>query len=134
MEKYSGHLFFRDRYLGFDDGVYGILRIIELLSKTDKKISELFNGLNHYYSTEEIKVRVTDDNKFDIVSGVVDYAKGKNYKFSLVDGIRVMFDDGWALVRASNTGPDLTVRFEAKTEERLHEIQYEFTRVIDDLK
>ena len=132
--EYSGHLFFRDRYLGFDDGVYGILRIIELLSKTDKKISELFNGLNHYYSTEEIKVRVTDDNKFDIVSGVVDYAKGKNYKFSLVDGIRVMFDDGWALVRASNTGPDLTVRFEAKTEERLHEIQYEFTRVIDDLK
>ena len=132
--EYSGHLFFRDRYLGFDDGVYGILRIIELLSKTDKKISELFNGLNHYYSTEEIKVRVTDDNKFDIVSGVVDYAKGKNYKFSLVDGIRVMFDDGWALVRASNTGPDLTVRFEAKTEERLHEIQYEFTKVIDDLK
>ena len=132
--EYSGHLFFRDRYLGFDDGVYGILRIIELLSKTDKKISELFNGLNHYYSTEEIKVRVTDDNKFDIVSGVVDYAKGKNYKFSLVDGIRVMFDDGWALVRASNTGPDLTVRFEAKTEDRLHEIQYEFTRVIDDLK
>lgn len=132
--EYSGHLFFRDRYLGFDDGVYGILRIIELLSKTDKKISELFNGLNHYYSTEEIKVRVTDDNKFDIVSGVVDYAKGKNYKFSLVDGIRVMFDDGWALVRASNTGPDLTVRFEAKTEDRLHEIQYEFTKVIDDLK
>ena len=132
--EYSGHLFFRDRYLGFDDGVYGILRIIELLSKTDKKISELFNGLNHYYSTEEIKVRVTDDNKFDIVSGVVDYAKGKNYKFSLVDGIRVMFNDGWALVRASNTGPDLTVRFEAKTEERLHEIQYEFTKVIDDLK
>lgn len=132
--EYSGHLFFRDRYLGFDDGVYGILRIIELLSKTDKKISELFNGLNHYYSTAEIKVRVTDDNKFDIVSGVVDYAKGKNYKFSLVDGIRVMFDDGWALVRASNTGPDLTVRFEAKTEDRLHEIQYEFTRVIDDLK
>ena len=132
--EYSGHLFFRDRYLGFDDGVYGILRIIELLSKTDKKISELFNGLNYYYSTEEIKVRVTDDNKFDIVSGVVDYAKGKNYKFSLVDGIRVMFDDGWALVRASNTGPDLTVRFEAKTEDRLHEIQYEFTKVIDDLK
>ena len=132
--EYSGHLFFRDRYLGFDDGVYGILRIIELLSKTDKKISELFNGLNHYYSTEEIKVRVTDDNKFDIVSGVVDYAKGKNYKFSLVDGIRVMFDNGWALVRASNTGPDLTVRFEAKTEDRLHEIQNEFTRVIDDLK
>ena len=132
--EYSGHLFFRDRYLGFDDGIYGILRIIELLSHTDKKISELFDGVNHYFSTEELNVRVTDDNKFDIVEGVIKYAKRKKYEFSLVDGIRVIFDDGWALVRASNTGPDLTVRFEAKTEKRLNEIQDEFTKVIDDLK
>ena len=132
--EYSGHLFFRDRYLGFDDGIYGIFRIIELLSHTDKKISELFDGVNHYFSTEELKVRVTDDNKFDIVEGVIKYAKRKKYEFSLVDGIRVIFDDGWALVRASNTGPDLTVRFEAKTEKRLNEIQDEFTKVIDDLK
>ena len=132
--EYSGHLFFIDRYLGFDDGIYGILRIIELLSHTDKKISELFDGVNHYFSTEELKVRVTDDNKFDIVEGVIKYAKRKKYEFSLVDGIRVIFDDGWALVRASNTGPDLTVRFEAKTEKRLNEIQDEFTKVIDDLK
>ena len=132
--EYSGHLFFRDKYLGFDDGIYGILRIIELLSRTDKKISELFDGINHYYSTEEIKIRVTDDNKFDIVRGVIDYAKDKKYEFSLIDGIRASFEDGWALVRASNTGPDLTVRFEAKTEERLKEIQDEFTKVIDDLK
>lgn len=132
--EYSGHLFFRDRYLGFDDGVYGILRIIELLSHSDKKMSELFDGINHYYSTEELKVRVTDENKFGIVDGVIDYAKDKKYEFSLVDGIRVTFEDGWALVRASNTGPDLTVRFEAKTEKRLKEIQSEFTKVIDDLK
>ncbi len=132
--EYSGHLFFRDRYLGYDDGVYGILRIIELLSKTDKKISELLDGLNHYYSTEEIKVRVTDDNKFNIVSGVIDYSKQKGYDYSLVDGIRVMFDGAWALVRASNTGPDLTIRFEAKTKERLEELQKEFTTVIDKLK
>ena len=132
--EYSGHLFFRDRYLGYDDGIYGILRIIELLSKTDKKISELFEGMNHYFSTEEIKIRVRDDNKFKIVDEVIDYAKEKSYNFSLVDGIRVMFDDGWALVRASNTGPDLTVRFEAKTERRLKEIQNEFTLVIDKVK
>ena len=132
--EYSGHLFFRDRYLGFDDGIYGIFRIIELLSHSDKKISELFDGVNHYFSTEELKVRVTDDNKFDIVEGVIKYAKRKKYEFALVDGIRVIFDDGWALVRASNTGPDLTVRFEAKTEKRLNEIQDEFTKVIDDLK
>ena len=132
--EYSGHLFFKDRYLGFDDGIYGILRIIELVSHTDKKVSELFVGLKHYYSTEEIKIKVTDDNKFDIVSNVVKYAKSKNYDFSLVDGIRVMFADGWALVRASNTGPDLTVRFEASTEDRLKEIQDEFTGLIDRLK
>ena len=132
--EYSGHLFFRDRYLGFDDGIYGILRIIELLSHTDKKISELFDGVNHYFSTEELKVRVTEDNKFNIVNGVIEYAKNKKYTFSLTDGIRVTFDDGWALVRASNTGPDLTVRFEAKTEKRLKEIQNEFTKVIDGLK
>lgn len=132
--EYSGHLFFRDRYLGFDDGIYGILRIIELLSHTDKKISELFDGVNHYFSTEELKVRVTEDSKFNIVNGVIEYAKNKKYTFSLTDGIRVTFDDGWALVRASNTGPDLTVRFEAKTEKRLKEIQNEFTKVIDEIK
>ena len=132
--EYSGHLFFRDRYLGFDDGIYGILRIIELLSHTDKKISELFDGVNHYFSTEELKVRVTEDNKFNIVNGVIEYAKNKKYTFSLTDGIRVTFDDGWALVRASNTGPDLTVRFEAKTEKRLKEIQNEFTSLIDEIK
>lgn len=132
--EYSGHLFFRDRYLGFDDGIYGILRIIELLSHTDKKISELFNGVNHYYSTEELKVRVTDDNKFKIVDEVIAYAKEKKYDFSLVDGIRVTFDDGWAMVRASNTGPDLTIRFEAKTSKRLKEIQGEFSDLILKLK
>lgn len=132
--EYSGHLFFRDRYLGFDDGIYGILRIIELLSHTDKKISELFDGVNHYFSTEELKVRVTEDNKFNIVNGVIEYAKNKKYTFSLTDGIRVTFDDGWALVRASNTGPDLTVRFEAKTEKRLKEIQNEFISLIDEIK
>ena len=132
--EYSGHLFFKDRYLGFDDGIYGILRIIELLSHTDKKISELFNGVNSYFSTEEIKIKVTDENKFKIVDKVIEYSKEKKYEYSLVDGIRVTFDEGWALVRASNTGPDLTVRFEAKTEKRLEEIQNEFISLIDEIK
>lgn len=132
--EYSGHLFFRDRYLGFDDGIYGILRIIELLSYTDKEISDLFENVKHYFSTEEIKIRVTDINKFKIVDGVIDYAKEKKYEYSLVDGIRVIFDDGWALVRASNTGPDLTVRFEAISKNRLKELQNEFTSVVDNLK
>ena len=129
--EFSGHLFFRDRYLGFDDGIYAILRLIELLSKTDKKVSELYDGINEYYSTGEVKLEVTDENKFDIVKTVIDYASKKNYDYSLIDGIRVNFKDSWGLVRASNTGPNLTLRFEAKTKRRLEEIQKEFKKVLD---
>ena len=129
--EFSGHLFFRDRYLGFDDGIYAILRLIEILSKTNKKASELFNGINEYYSTGEVKLEVTDDNKFDIVDKVIEYASKKKYEYSLIDGIRINFKDGWALVRASNTGPNLTLRFEAKTKKRLEEIQKEIKKVLD---
>lgn len=129
--EFSGHLFFRDRYLGFDDGIYGVLRLIEILSKTNKKASELFNGINEYYSTGEVKLEVTDDNKFDIVDKVIEYASKKKYEYSLIDGIRINFKDGWALVRASNTGPNLTLRFEAKTKKRLEEIQKEIKKVLD---
>lgn len=134
--EYSGHLFFKDKYLGYDDGIYAILRLIEILSKTDKKASELLEGINKYYSTDEVKLskEITDDNKFDIVQKVINYASSKNYDYSLVDGIRVNFEDGWALVRASNTGPNLTLRFEAKTMERLEELEKEFTNVINEEK
>lgn len=130
--EYSGHIFFRDKFPGFDDGIYGGLRIIEILSHCDKKISELLDGIHHYYSTEEMKVAVTDETKFEIVEKVKEYAKTKNYQMITLDGVRVTFDDGWALVRASNTGPNLTVRFEAISEERLNELQTEFMNVIDE--
>ena len=132
--EYSGHLFFRDRYLGFDDGIYGILRMLEIMSKTEKKQSELLANINKYFSTDEIKIKVTDENKFEIVKGVIKYAKEKKYNYSLVDGIRVTFSDGFALVRASNTGPNLTVRYEASSGKRLSEIQKEFNSVIEKLK
>ena len=129
--EFSGHMFFRDRWPGFDSGLYNGLRMIEILSKTDKPMSSLLDGVNNYYSTPEIKVPVTDETKFDIVKGVLEYAKGQNYKLLDIDGVRVTFDDGWALVRASNTGPNLTVRYEATTEARLKEIQDEFNKVIE---
>ena len=131
--EYSGHLFFTDRYLGYDDGIYGILRIAELLSKSDRKISEMFKGINEYYSTDEVSLKreVTDDNKFEIVNDVIDYVKEKGYEYNLIDGIRVTFKDGWALVRASNTSPSLTLRFEAKSKKRLKEIEREFKKVLD---
>lgn len=132
--EFSGHLFFRDNYLGFDDGIYALLRIIEILSKTDKKTSELLTNINVYYSTDEVnlKTKITDDNKFEIVNKVVEYAKEKKYNYNTIDGIRVSFDDGWALVRASNTSPSLTLRFEAKTEKRMKEIEKEFKDVLEN--
>ena len=132
--EYSGHLFFRDRFTGCDDGIYAGLRMIEMLSHTSKPLSSFLDGINKYYSTEEIKVDVTDSNKFDIVSKVKEYCDKKNYSYIDIDGIRVEFEDGWALVRASNTCPNLTLRFEAITEDRLQSIQNEFMELIDTLK
>lgn len=132
--EFSGHLFFRDKFKGFDDGIYAGLRILELLSNTDKKLSELYNDINHYYATEELRVTVTDENKFEIVNKIKEYCENNNYKVVDIDGVRVEFEDSWGLVRASNTGPNLTLRFEAKTEERLLSIQKEFQDLIEKLK
>lgn len=132
--EFSGHLFFRDKFLGFDDGIYALLRLIEILSNTDKKASDLLLGINKYYSTDEVslKAEITDDNKFDIVNKVINYSKEKGYNYNTIDGIRITFDDGWALVRASNTSPSLTLRFEAVSKERLKEIKEEFTNVLEN--
>lgn len=129
--EFSGHVFFRDKFPGFDDGIYGGLRMIEVLSHSNKKLSELLEGINKYYSTEEIKIPVTDDNKIEIVEQVKNYCLDKKYEFKDIDGIRVEFEDSWALVRVSNTSPNLTVRFEANTEQRLADIQKEFMDVIN---
>lgn len=129
--EYSGHFCFNDKYQGFDDGIYAGLRLIEILSKTDKKFSQLLDNTNKYYSTEEIKIKVPEEHKFEIVKGIIDYAKEKRYTYEDIDGIRIEFENSWALVRASNTGPYLTVRFEAKTEEELHKIQEEFETQIN---
>ena len=111
--------------------MYAGLRLIEILSKTNKKTSELLDGINKYYSTEEIKIPSSDDKKFAVVDKVKQYALSKKYNILDIDGIRVTFDYGWALVRCSNTGPNITARFEADTEEKLLELQEEFIGQID---
>ena len=131
--EFSGHLYFTDRWPGFDSGLYNGLRMLEILSHSEKKMSELLDGVNKYYSTEELRIHVDDDKKFGIVEKVKDYVKEKNYKYLDLDGVRVQFEDGWALVRASNTGPNLTIRFEANSELRLAEIQKEFTDLVNSL-
>lgn len=130
--EFSGHVYFRDRFLGFDSGIYAGLRLVELLSYKEEALSHLLEGVPIYYSTEELKFSFSDEEKFEVVSRVLDYASSKGYKLNTIDGVRVEFSDGWALVRASNTGPNVTARFEGKTKERLQEIKEEFTSIIEN--
>lgn len=129
----SGHVYFRDRWPGFDSGLYAGIRLLEILTHTDKSVNELLANINRYYSTEEIKFKSSDDVKFGLIDKVKDYVIEKGYKYLDIDGVKVLFDDGWALVRASNTGPNVTARFEASTEERLSELQDEFISLINEL-
>lgn len=129
----SGHVYFRDRWPGFDSGLYAGLRMLEILSYTDKNVDQLLDGINKYYSTEELKFSSSDEKKFGIVKKILEYADSKGYKYLDIDGVKVIFPDGFALVRASNTGPNITARFEARTEERLEEVQNEFTNLIKEL-
>ena len=122
----SGHVYFNDKWPCFDSGLYAGLRLIEILSKTNKKTSELLEGINNYYSTEELKFPSSDDKKFEIVDKIKNYFIEKNYNINDIDGVRVTFDYGWALVRCSNTGPNITARFEANSKEKLEELQVEF--------
>ena len=131
--EYSGHIFFRDKHYGYDDGIYCSLRFFELISNTQKKSSELLDGYKHYFNTPEIRVRTTDDKKWSIIEKVKEYVKSKNYEYIDIDGVRVVFPDGWALLRCSNTEPSITMRFEAETNERLEEIKTEFTNLLNTL-
>jgi phosphomannomutase / phosphoglucomutase len=118
----SGHMFFADRYFGFDDGVYAGIRVLEILDETGEKLSDLLSDLPKTAATPEIRVKCPDDEKFEIVQRTADYFKDK-YPTTLIDGVRIDFRDGWGLVRASNTQPVLVTRFEAASEKRLQEIR-----------
>lgn len=128
--EYSGHLFFKDRYQGFDDGIYAGLRIIEMLSQ-GYVLSELYKNFNKYYSSEELFVNVLENEKQSKINLIKKYALDNNYVINDIDGVRIEFVDGWALIRASNTTPRLSLRFEATTEERLSAIQEEFFKVLE---
>ncbi len=119
----SGHMFFKDRYFGYDDAIYASCRLLEILSNTGKTIKQLLEGVPKTYSTPEIRVECPDEIKFEVVEKAKKIFKEKNYKVIDVDGARIVFDDGWGLVRASNTQPVLVLRYEADTPERLEEIR-----------
>lgn len=126
----SGHVFFRDRWDNIDDGLYAGLRLVEILSKTDKTVSGLLDGVKRYYSSPEIIIHSTDEEKFEVIEEVKKYCIQKGYSINDIDGVRAEFDNGWALVRASNTGPNITVRFEGVTMEDEKAIENEFMQLI----
>ena len=131
--EYSGHIYYRDKWFGFDDGIYSGLRFMEMLANTNKSVSDLLNPLKKYPS-HYFNYSLEDEKKELIVDGIKKYAEEKGYSIVDIDGVRCEFDDGFALVRASNTTPCLTLRFEADSESRLKEIQDEFVNKLDELK
>ncbi len=117
----SGHIFYADDFFGFDDAIYVSGRLLQILSNTGQTLSEIADEIPAFESTPEIRVEATDEDKFEIVDKLAADFKNE-YDVIDIDGARVLFGDGWGLVRASNTQPVLVLRFEAKTKERLTEI------------
>ena len=126
----SGHLFFADRYFGYDDAIYAGARLLEILTRKGKPIMELLAGVPEMVSTPEIRLDCPDEKKFQLVAELVEDFK-KDYQVIDVDGARVLFDGGWGLVRASNTQPVLVLRFEAQDDNRLQKIRKIFMDKLD---
>jgi Phosphomannomutase len=119
----SGHIFFADDYYGYDDAIYVAARIVQTLSRSDKKLSELKAELPIYHSTPEMRMACeSDEEKFRIANEAIKFFQD-NYDCITVDGVRIKFGDGWGLVRSSNTQPVIVCRFEANTLERMEEIK-----------
>lgn len=129
--EYSGHMFFRDKVADIGSGIYASLRLVELLSKTSLSICELTSDIPKYYTSDEIKIPTKDDLKFTVIENIKNYALKENYRIIDIDGIKCIFKNGWALVRASNTGPNLIFRAEATTEEGLNNLIKIFTEIIN---
>ncbi len=129
----SGHMFFADRYFGFDDAIYASCRLLEILADTGKKISDLLSDVPKTYSTPEIRVECPDNKKFAVVEKITEHFR-KEYNVIDIDGVRVLFEDGWGLVRASNTQPVLVLRFEALSEKRLAEIRNLVETTLADIR
>jgi phosphomannomutase / phosphoglucomutase len=128
----SGHMFFADRYLGFDDAIYASFRLLEIVSRENRGLGAILADLPKTSFTPEIRLDCPDDRKFEVVKRAADYFRA-HYKVIDIDGVRVDFNDGWGLVRASNTQPALVMRFEAANEKRLGEIRALFEGKLKEL-
>ncbi|WP_438951873.1 phosphomannomutase/phosphoglucomutase [Porticoccus sp.] len=133
--EFSGHIFFQDRWFGFDDGIYAAARLIEIMSIREQGLDEIVAGFEERFATPEIRIEVGEQEKFTLIEKLLEKQAFQAGKISTIDGIRVDFPKAWGLVRASNTGPALTLRFEAESQEALEKIKSLFRqqlRSIDD--
>jgi phosphomannomutase/phosphoglucomutase len=130
----SGHIFFKNRYFGFDDAIYSSARLLEILTHERRKLSELLADLPNTFSTPELRVDTVEEKKFEIVHRATESLRRQGYSIVDIDGVRVTFPDGWGLIRASNTQPILVLRFEAKSKERLEAIRALIENTLESVK
>ncbi|HXR25271.1 MAG TPA: phosphomannomutase/phosphoglucomutase, partial [Candidatus Binataceae bacterium] len=128
----SGHMFFNDRYYGFDDAIYASFRLLEILGREGRGLGAILADLPQTKFTPEIRLDCPDDQKFEVVRKAAEYFRA-NYETIAIDGARVNFPGGWGLVRASNTQPALVLRFEANDDQTLGEIRGIFERKLTEL-
>jgi phosphomannomutase/phosphoglucomutase len=130
----SGHIFFKEDWYGFDDGLYTGARLIELLTRREEKLSEIWRTLPNSVNTPEINIPIADNEKFIFMEKLLAAASFPDAKIITIDGLRVEFPDSWAIVRASNTTPCLVVRFEADNQENLERIQQRIKQILLQVK
>ena len=126
----SGHIFFKERWYGFDDALYTAARLLEILAKDNRPVDEVFNELPDNINTPELNMQTAEGENHPLVEKLVAAASFPNAKITTIDGLRVDFEDGFGLVRASNTTPCLVLRFEAENETALKRIQNDFRELI----
>ena len=129
--QYVGHISLNDRLFSTESAMYSSLRLIEVLSRTDKSLSELVNTVPVYFNSPEEKFASTDDKKYQVIENIKKYCDEKNYYYLEIDGLKVLFNGSWAYVRASNTGPNITLRCEAKNQKDLDNLVKLFKTLID---
>ena len=129
--EYSGHAYFNDRSIDCCSALYASLRFIEIMSQNDLKLSDMIKDFTHYYATDEIKIKTKDETKFNVIESIKKELEPFGHQINDIDGIRITFDDGWVLIRASNTGPNLIFRAEATSKEKLKEYQEKYLELIN---
>ncbi len=127
----SGHIFFSEGYYGFDDALYSAVKVLEILNENKKKLSELVDEIPNAFNTPEIRIECKDEFKFNVIKIVSDNLRKENKNIIDIDGVRVLDDDGWWLLRASNTQPALVVRCESSSKNGLEKQK---KNVLDQLK